>query len=253
VNHVPGPVLLALFRDIGWETSEGGSEPDGTPPVVSAPVGTIPEGQKVTSTTLLHLSWPDATDDAGIASYELQLKQGSGAFTSVSLPSPTATSVDVALTRGSAYTFRLRATDTTGTTSDWVTPPAGTLTLLQETAGAITYAGSWKRVYLAGASGKHVRKSATADQTATLSFNGTSVALVSTQATARGIAEIWLDSVFQDSVDLYRASARKKWVVWAPDEPLTAGAHTLEVRVTGTHSSSATKNRIDVDAFLIWP
>ncbi|MEP7157937.1 MAG: hypothetical protein ABI797_00780, partial [Chloroflexota bacterium] len=252
VIHMPGPVTLALFRDIGWTTTDSGP-PDNTPPVVSAPVGSILEAQKLGATELLHVSWPDASDDSGIASYELQRKQGSGSFTSVTLPFSTATSVNVALTPGSSYTFRLRASDSSGNTSDWVTTTPGTMALLQETAAQIAYVGSWKRVSLSGASGGKVRKTGTAGYTATLSFTGSSVGFVSTRAAARGIAEIWLDGVFQESVDLYRASTSKKWVIWAPDAPLIAGPHTLEVRVTGIRNASSTKNRIDVDAFLTWP
>jgi hypothetical protein len=253
VIHMPGPLTLALFRDIGWTTAdEVPSETD--PPVVSAPVGTVGEGQKIGSTALLHLSWPDATDASGIASYQLQRKQGSGTFTDVTLPLATATAVDVALTPGASYQFQLRATDTEGNTSDWVTTPSGTLTLLQENAGSVVYAGSgWKRISLSGASGGKVKKTGNAGRTATLSFNGTSVAFVSTRSPARGIAEIWLDGEFQELVDLYRASISKRWIIWAPDAPLAAGAHTLEVHVTGLRNPSATKNRIDVDAFLTWP
>lgn len=252
VIHLPGPVTLALFRDIGWTTTDVGP-PDGTPPVVSPPVGSIEEGQTLSTTAQLHLSWPDATDDSGIASYELQRKKGTGSWVSVTLPFATATSADVPLTPGSNYMFRLRATDGASNTSAWVTTAAATLSLLQEKATSIAYTGTWKRVSLSGASGGYVRKNGTAGKKAVLSFNGTSVALVSTSATARGIAEIWLDGVYQESVDLYAPSTSTKQVVWAPDAPLSAGAHTLEVRVTGIRNPSATKNRIDVDAFLTWP
>jgi hypothetical protein len=252
VIHMPGPVTLALFRDIGWTTTDSGP-PDNTPPVVSPPVGSILEAQKLGATALLHVSWPDATDDSGIALYELQRKAGSGSFTSVTLPFATATSVDVALTPGTSYTFRLRATDGQGNPSDWVLTGPGSISLIQENGAGVVYSGTWKRVSLSGASGGKVKKAGTAGYKATLTFNGSSVGFVSTRSVARGIAEIWLDGVFQDSVDLYKASTSKKWVIWAPDAPLVAGAHALEVRVTGLRNPSATKNRIDVDAFLTWP
>lgn len=269
VIHVPGPVTLALFRDIGWTTTDSGPTDntppdntppdntppptDNTPPVVAPSVGSIVEGQTLGTSAMLHLSWPDATDDSGIASYDLQRMKGTGAWVSVTLPFATATSVDVALTPGSDYTFRLRATDVPGNTSAWVTTSAAKLTRLQENVAGIAYSGTWKRVSLSGASGRKVQKAGTAGHTATLSFIGSSVGFVSTRAAARGIAEIWLDGVFQESVDLYLASTSKKWVIWAPAAPLVAGPHTLEVRVTGIRNASSTKNRIDVDAFLTWP
>jgi hypothetical protein len=85
-----------------------------------------------------------------------------------------------------------------------------------------------------------------------LSFAGTSIGFVSTLGPARGIAEIWLDGQFVASVDLYAASQTSRAVVWASPAPLSPGTHTLQVRVTGTRNPSATKNRIDLDAFLVW-
>jgi hypothetical protein len=67
------------------------------------------------------------------------------------------------------------------------------------------------------------------------------------------MAEIWLDGVLVDSVDLYAASSVKKSVVWSPAGPLAAGPHTLEVRVAGAKNPLATKKRVDIDAFLVWP
>lgn len=86
---------------------------------------------------------------------------------------------------------------------------------------------------------------------ARLSFTGSSVALVSTRAANRGIAEIWLDGAKVDTIDLYAASAQKARVVWAA--PVAAGKHTLEVRVTGSKRTASSGTRVDVDAFLVHP
>ena len=196
---------------------------------------------------------PAATDASGIKSYQLQRRKGSGSWITVSLPSPTATSVDVALEPTATYTFRLRATDNANNTSAYVTTAAGKLRRLQETATAIAYTGSWTRAALTGSSGGYVRHAAAAGRVAKLTFSGRSVAFVSTLAKARGVAEIWLDGSKVATIVLYAASASKKRLVWVNSEPLAAGTHTLEVRVTGTKRAAATSTRVDVDAFLIWP
>jgi hypothetical protein len=199
----------------------------------------------------VHVSWPPAADASGIASYELQVKRNSGSWKPVSLPSATATSVDLALVPGSYYRFRLAATDTASNQSAFLTTSKAKLVRAQEKSGAISYSGGgWKRVRLSGASGGYVRRSLTGGSRATYSFSGTSIAFVSTLGPNRGITQLWLDGSHVATVDLYAATLQKARIVWA--DGLTPGSHTLQVRVTGTKNPSATKSRIDVDAFLVW-
>jgi hypothetical protein len=251
VIHDPGPLTRALFRDIGWETV--GDASDAEPPVVSQPSAVVISPQQVSQTAALRVSWPEATDESGVESYELQRRKGSGSWVNVSLDTPISTSADVNVTPGSAYTFRLRATDTNDNTSAWMTTPPATLSVVQENGSAVGLSGTWKASSLSGASAGKVRYAGGVGRVATLTFDGTSVGFVSTIAGGRGIAEIWLDGAFVQNVDLYGSPAVKKAVVWAPSEPLSAGTHTLEVRVTGTKNALSSKTRVDIDAFLVWP
>jgi hypothetical protein len=226
---------------------------DTTPPTASAPVGNLFAPQVLGTTAKLHLAWPAATDPSGIARYELMSKKGAGSWLAVTLSSPTALSVDLALTPNASYAFRLRATDGAGNTGAWLTTTGAKLGLLQETATSITYAGTWKRAALTGSSGGYVRQSAVAGRLATFHFTGSSVALVSTLAKARGQLEIRLDAAATwTTLDLYASSTQTRRIVWASGH-LTVGAHTLEVRLKGTRNTLATSNRVDIDAFLVWP
>ncbi|HYI21569.1 MAG TPA: hypothetical protein VEX62_02935 [Candidatus Limnocylindrales bacterium] len=250
VIHDPGPLTRALFRDLGWMTSDPTSDAD--PPVVSAPSAVIVAPQQIGTTAVMRAAWPAATDESGVASYELQRRKGTGAWTAVTLATPTSTSADVAVIPGSAYTFRLRASDTEGNMSDWTTTTSATLALVQESGAGVVYGGTWKNAGLSGSSGGTVRYAGGAGRSATFSFSGTSAAFVSTRGPGRGIAEMWLDGVFVQNVDLYNATTAKRSVVWAPSSALAPGAHTLEVRVNGTKNALSTKSRVDVDAFLAW-
>ena len=226
---------------------------DTTPPLVGLPTATLVAGQHLGATALVLVSWPDASDISGIAGYELQVKKGSGAWTAVVLGTATDTSVAVALKPATTYRLRLRATDGAANVSAWTTSGPSTLRRLQEKAAAITYTGKWKRHALSGASGGYVRSAGAAGRVATLTFNGSSAALVSTLGPARGIVDIWLDGAYVETVDLYAPGLGAAQVVWATDPGLAAGAHTIQLRPTGTHNPSATKNRVDLDAFLVWP
>lgn len=254
VIHDPGPLTLALLRDIGWTTTDPGSTPgDTTPPEVAQPTAVIVAPEQLGTTAVLRVSWPPASDPSGISAYELQRRKGSNAWMALALAAPADTSAEVVVTPGKSYRFRVRAMDGAGNVGPWTTTAAATLTAIQEKATSITYAGSWKRRALNGASGGYVRYTGAAGRTATLAFTGTSAALVSTRAPARGLAEIWLDGTYVETIDLYAATAVKSAVVWATPPSLGAGAHTLQVRVTGTRNPLASKNRVDVDAFLVWP
>lgn len=251
VIHEPGPVTLALFRDIGWTTVEGST--DTIPPVVQAPAARFVAPQQLKSNATMRVQWSAATDDSGVAAYELQRRKGTGSWTLVSLSSPTATTVDVNLATGASHTFRLRAIDTHGNVSAWMSTSAAMLAVSQETSASVVYGGgAWTQAALSGASGGALRYAGGVGRFAQFSFSGTSVAFVSTRAPSRGIAQIWLDGVNVATVDLYSPTTLKKAVVWVPAASLAAGAHMLEVRVTGTKNPAATKKRVDVDAFLVW-
>jgi hypothetical protein len=76
---------------------------------------------------------------------------------------------------------------------------------------------------------------------------------VTTTGPGYGLAQIFIDGVQQgSSLDLYSATTHKKLIAWAPATPLSAGSHTLELRVLGTKNSHATATRVDLDALLVW-
>jgi hypothetical protein len=249
--HSPGAATIAIFQDIGWTVA--GASGDTTAPPVEKPSVNLLAGQTMTSAVNVSVSWPVATDDSGIALYELQRQDGAGSWTSVALATPTSTSAEVNVARGSNVGFRVRATDGVGNTGAWAAVPSASMETVQETSSSIAYSAGWTRAALSGAAGGSVEQSSTTDGTATFTFNGTSVALVSTVAAARGIAEITVDGGATTLIDLYAASKHGKRVVWASESSLAPGSHTLVVRVTGSEDDAATSPRVDVDAFLVWP
>jgi hypothetical protein len=226
------------------------SSSDSTAPAVNAPTVNFVSGQTMTSTVKVDVDW-DATDDSGIAAYDLQRRDGAGAWTAVPLTSSSATSARVTVTRGSNVAFRVRATDGVGNVGPWSTTPATTTNTIPETAGNIAYSGTWTRGAFTGSAGGYVKWSSSTNDTATLTFSGTSAALISTLAPGRGIAQISVDGSVVATVDLHAATKKPKQVVWATDSALPSGAHSVTVRVTG--ASAGTSDRIDIDAFIVWP
>jgi hypothetical protein len=224
---------------------------DRTAPTVGAPRADFVAGQTIGTTVLVRVSWPTATDTSGVGAYQLQFKRNSGAWTPISLGSPTQTSVDIALTHGNNYTFRVAATDTLGNTSAFATSTIRKLVRKQENAAAVSYSGSWKRVALGGSSGGYVKRSLTSGNTATFTFTGNSAAFVAARGANRGISEIRVDGALVATIDLYSAALETRRVIWT-SAGLGAGTHTVQVRVTGSNNPAATGIRLDVDAFFAW-
>jgi len=239
------------YMDQFLSPSPGAGTDPGSSPVASTPARALFAPQALGSTVSLRVDWAPAESAHPIQRYELQRRKGTNAWVSVPLPTATATSADVPVQPGAGYRFRVRATDSAGNVGAWATTTRASVALSEENAAAAAYTGSWTRTALSGASGGYVRHSSGGGSTARLSFNGRSVALVSTRGPNRGIAELWLDGSRVATVDLYAASVQKAHVVWATS--LASGAHQLELRVTGTRNPSASGARVDIDAFLVHP
>jgi len=226
----------------------GGDTEPADKPVVGAPRATFVAGPKASSKVTVNLSW-EASESPDVVAYDVQWSRNGGAWNSVTLPSPTATSVNFKLAPGNDYRFRLRARN--GATGDWVVTASRRLGRVQEKSPQVSYTGSGKRVYLSGASGGYVRRSNVEGARASFTFTGTGVAFVSTRGTNRGLAELWLDGEKVATVDLYASSLQTARVVWA-SQRLPNETHTLEVRVVGSKNKSSSGYRVDVDAVLAW-
>ncbi|WP_293771210.1 S8 family serine peptidase [Sporichthya sp.] len=224
--------------------------PTNLTPVAVAPVKAIAStGQIGTSTVPVRLSW-SASDLNGIASYQLQQSTDGGtSWTTVALPTPTSTSVTLNLAPAAGLRYRVRAIDTLGAVGAYATGSTFTLSLRQQNASTVTYpAGSWTTYSYSAASGGSYATSRTAGAKVRLSFTGTQVDWIGLTGSNRGRAEVYLDGVFQRTVDAYSSSRQPRRILFNKTVP--AGSHTLVIKVLGTRNASSSGNYIDADAFV---
>ena len=88
------------------------------PTITVVPKSLMTVGAKVTATGVpVTTSWAATDTTSGVKSYTLQRKTDAGAFTNVTLSSPTATSITQTLAPGHTYTYQVQATDNAGNTS----------------------------------------------------------------------------------------------------------------------------------------
>ncbi|MEV5328093.1 cellulose binding domain-containing protein [Nonomuraea sp. N2-4H] len=105
---------LAEWRD--WQTptlGDGGGDDDTTPP--TAPTGLAAADTTATGTTL---TWTAATDDTGVAGYDILRAPGAsgGTFTQIGT-SATTSYADTGLTPATTYRYQVRARDAAGNAS----------------------------------------------------------------------------------------------------------------------------------------
>ena len=219
----------------------------GAPPSIVIRTGVIlPAG--ATPAMPVRLSWSASAPFATIARYEVWRCSAApcmdAGWISVPLASATATSVNSTVPTTGKFSFRIKATASTGawTMIEW--PPTAAR-VVQQSNTAVKYAGTWTSVTGAGYSGGSLKWSKAARATATFTFTGTQVALVTSKAALRGKVVISVDGKSAVTVDL-RGATNNRVIAWRWTG--SYGKHVVVVKVLGT----AGRPRVDLDAFLTW-
>lgn len=215
---------------------------------------------EVPGTIPVRVGWAAARDEvegSGLAAYLLQQSTNAGAFTNVTLPSPTAHNLRLDLVPGAdAYRLRVRATDRAGNSGDFrLGPPAFKVKAFQESSAAVVDGGSWTTAALDGAYGGSVQHASASGRKVTFNVAaGTrNVALISTKGPNRGKVQVCVDpgtaaERCSIAIDLYSSVIKQRSVVYS--KAVNPGiSHKVEVRLLGQKNASSTGTRVDVDAF----
>ncbi|WP_432824871.1 LamG-like jellyroll fold domain-containing protein [Dactylosporangium sp. CA-092794] len=114
------------------------------PPVVDTTPPSTPTGLTATAAgaTQVNLSWPAATDDVGVAGYQVERCQGAGCtnFAAIGTVGTNAYS-DTGLTASTAYTYRVRAADSAGNLGGYSPTASATTTAAADTTAPSAPAG----------------------------------------------------------------------------------------------------------------
>jgi hypothetical protein len=164
----------------------------------------------------------------------------------VPLATATATSVNLLLPPGRTYRYTVQATDRAGNLSTVRAAAASRPRAVSEGSTSVTWSGRWAPLVHSAWLHGRARTSSTAAAAARFTFSGREVALVAGVGPTRGLARIYVDGTFVTSVDLRRATASGRIVVFRYRFTVV-GTHRIEVRVVGT----AGRPRVDVDGFVV--
>lgn len=207
----------------------------------------VGEGGVPTEVSVL-VSWPAATDPSSpIGGYELEHRTDGGEWEGTIETGATTRS---ALVKGLDLTarqqFRVRARDTIGNWSPWVSSIEYTFRAVGDRSASLTYAGAWKRAPVASATNAVRTTSTRAGASVSYTFTGRGVAVVMPRSTVRGRVTVYIDGVKAATVDTRHSTVQARRVVWAKRWS-TSARHTIRIRVNGT----AGRPTVSLDGLII--
>jgi subtilisin family serine protease len=232
LGSAPGPAAPA-----SWTTKV-----DRTAPTAVAPTTSIKSGVSLSGTGIpLQVSWHGSDAETGINYYELLYSQNGGSWQSLTtIVSP---STVVIVPPAGKFRFAIVAVDFANHGSAIYGGPTFSPRLIQESATAISYPVLWPKGSANAFSGGAVRYTSTGGRSATYSFTGRAVALVTTLALSRGKVKIKLDGVLVATMDLGKPLAYRR-LVWSKTFAAVK-AHKVQIVVVGGYG------RVDLDAFAV--
>jgi hypothetical protein len=239
VDAIDPPDTMAANKTVSFSASR-----DQAGPTVTAPAASLQTGVALSGTSLrVGLTWSGADNvgGTGLARYELQKSVSSGTWTAVTSAPVTSASITVAST--GTVQFRTRGVDKVGNAGGWAYGPPLQPRLVEQGATPITYAGTWTNATATTFSLGAAKYATVAGATASISFTGRAVTLVTTKAASRGQVKIYVDGVYASTVDTYAATTAYGVQVWSKTWT-TSGPHTIKLVVVGTSG----RPRVDLDA-----
>jgi hypothetical protein len=135
--------------------------------------------------------------------------------------------------------------DKAGNVGGWLTGPNTSVRLVQNTSTAVTFGSGWSTASSTTFSGGSVRYATVAGKAVSYRFTGRSVAFVTTRATTRGKVKIYLDGIYQVTLDLGGSTLHRD-VAWQKTWA-TSATRTVRLVVVGTSG----RPRVDLDAFAV--
>jgi hypothetical protein len=126
-----------------------------------------------------------------------------------------------------------------------------TWTTIDDTDKSIIYTGSWQ-IGLWGSDyyDGTAHYTANAGDAAQYTFTGVGIKWIAAMNSDHGQAKVYIDSVYQTTVDLYSSPAQVHQVVYE-NKGLSKGQHTIKIVCLGLSNPNATAQFIDIDAFEV--
>ena len=123
-----------------------------------------------------------------------------------------------------------------------------TINRYEDKSDQINYLGTWNQYNSNNASGKTIKYSTSSTSKVTLYFLGTSISWIGLMNNQHGISDVYVDGVFQASVDQYSPAA-----LWQQElftvTGLSGDVHRITIKATPDKNPDSRANAISLDAF----
>jgi hypothetical protein len=215
-------------------------------PTTGSPVVTIASGTTLSGSAVrVNLAW-SATDvgPAGIASYDLARSIDGGAFTTIAT-GLTSKSLVTSMAVGHAYRFEVRGKDKAGNIGTWHAGSTIKASLTQQTSTLVHFSGSSLTTISSVYSGGSERYLRSAGSSASYTTTARSLSFVTTLGPTRGSAKVYIDGVYQATINLNRPTTTYREVAFTKSWSVV-GTHTIKIVAVATPYA-----RVDIDAFAV--
>jgi hypothetical protein len=142
--------------------------------------------------------------------------------------------------------YRVRAIDKAGNVGAWSYGLTLAPRLTQQTSAAVRWRGPWYGTSSTSYTGGSAKYSNVAGASVAYTFTGRSIALVTTVARTRGKVKVYVNGIYQATVDLYRSSTQYRVLAWQKTWS-TSASRTIKLVVVGTSG----RHRVDLDGFVV--
>lgn len=221
---------------------------DTTPPNVSLSAPRVSSNSSTSTTFPVTYSVSDPSPASGVKSWKLQVKTGAGGTWSdwkTGTTGVSSTKKSFIGSKGKTYYFRLIATDNKSNTKTSAT----VYSIVPYDNVSFSYSSGWGKWSSSLNYGASTRYKATKGAYAKFSFSGSSVYLVSPKSPNLGKANVYIDGIYQNTIDLYASSNRYRQVVFS--KSLNSGSHAIKVVVKGQRNANSKSTFVHVDGIAV--
>lgn len=194
------------------------------------------------------VKWDGFIAGGTVAGFRVQVKDGADGTWHNWLAETAARDDEFLGVGGRTYYFRVRARDDLGNWGNW-SDQQYTVVPTDDRSPLIKYEGAWDATDLEGTFMNTVHYSATSGASASLRFTGEEVAWISATGPDRGQAQVFIDGVLQDTLDLYSESHQVRKTVFT--KRADGKPHTIRIQVGGAKNELSTGYRVDVDGIAV--
>ena len=171
---------------------------------------------RVNESAPLRITWSATDASSGVASYEVQVRIGTGAWKAVYKGA--ATSIVKYYPFKQTLVWRVRAKDVSGNQSAWLNSNARKIVAYQNKNTTNVYRGAWHNVNSEASSGHGYAVTTTKGDRVSLTFTGRAVLYVAPKTSNSGYVKVYVDGKLIGRFNEKRASrllgqiiARKSW------------------------------------------